>query len=151
VTDLRRASALATALLVVAGCGGGGGRLSHDAYQRELRSAARPLQAALLQPQAPTAGRTAITRRVDEVQHALRRAARRLDGLRAPEDAEDANARLVDGLRTYAAALDAVRAAALGGSAEAIREALDQVSRGTGASDLRRAVGELADAGYQVR
>jgi hypothetical protein len=145
----RRVSALA-AVLLLAACGGGGGRLSHDAYQRELRSVARPLEATLLRPEAPTAGRAAITRRVDEVQQALRRAARRLEALRPPKDAEDANAHLVGGLRQYAAALDAVRAAALGGS-EAIREAKEQVSRSAGATALNRALGELSNAGYQVR
>jgi hypothetical protein len=138
------------AVAVLAACGGGG-RLSHDAYQHELRSVARPLQAALLRPEAPNATRKQIARRVGEVQRALRRAADRLDALSPPHDADEANAHLVAALRKFAAALDGVRSAALGGTAEAIREANDEARRSPGATELNRAVGELTDAGYQVR
>ena len=146
-----KALALALAAVVLlGGCGGGGTRLSHDAYAHELRTIVRPLAATLLRPELANAGRAAITRRVDAVQRALRRAASRLDALRPPKDAAAANRQAVEGMREFAQSLDAVRAAAAGGTAEQLREAKAESSRSPGATKMNRALGELRDAGYRI-
>jgi len=104
----------------------------------------------LLRPELANAGRAAITRRVDAVQRALRRAASRLDALRPPKDAAAANRQAVEGMREFAQSLDAVRAAAASGTAEQLREAKAESSRSPGATKMNRALGELRDAGYRI-
>jgi hypothetical protein len=136
---------------VLAACGGGGDRLSRAAYERELASVARPLQATLLRSEAPNASRAALARRVADVQGSLRRAAARLEVVRPPKDAAGANDRLAAGMREFAQSLDAVSAAARSGTAEEVREAKDAAGRSPGATKMNRALGELRDAGYAVR
>jgi hypothetical protein len=136
---------------VLSACGGGEERLSHAAYDGELASVARPLQATLLRSEAPDTSRAALTRRVADVQGSLRRAAARLEALRPPKDAAGANDRLAAGMREFAQSLAAVSAAARSGTAEEVREAKDAAGRSPGATKMNRALGELRDSGYAVK
>ena len=145
-----RLAVLAGAVALAAGCGGGGDRLSKSAYEQRLRGVARPLNATLARPEPPNPSASRLEARVGRIQAALRRAARELDGLRPPEDAERANDRLAEGMRAFADALDEVRVAARSGRAEAVREASSAASRSAGALEMNHAFGQLQDAGYEL-
>jgi hypothetical protein len=144
----RRLTVFVAAAALAAGCGGGGERLSKSAYEQRLRAVARPLNAVLARPEPSNPSTSRLVRRVGEIQAGLRRAARELDGLRPPEDAERTNSRLVEGMRAFADALEEVRVAARSGRAEAVREASSAAGRS--ALEMNHAFGELADAGYDV-
>jgi hypothetical protein len=133
---------------LAAGCGGGADRLSRSAYEQRLRAIAGPLDATLARPQPANPSASRLVRRVGDIQAALRRAARELDDLRPPKDAERANDRLAEGMRGFADALEDVRVAARSGRDEAVREATSAASRSAGALEMNHAFGELRDAGY---
>jgi hypothetical protein len=139
---------LAGAVALAAGCGGGADRLSKSAYAERLRAISRPLNATLARPEPSNPSASRLVRRIGVIQAALRRAARELDDLRPPKDAERANDRLAEGMQTFADALDEVRVAARSGRPEAVREATSAASRSAGAREMNHAYGELADAGY---
>jgi len=143
------AVAALVAVLVLAGCGGGGnGRLSGAAYERELHAAGDKLSTAQ--------GRLAGARSKDEfksdvsgLQRALRSAAGDLDGITPPMDAEAANGRLVDALRGLADDFGAVRAAADEGIDAAVRSGRQVASRPS-ARAAQQAIAELRRRGYDV-
>ena len=145
-----RVAVLAGAVALAAGCGGGGDRLSKSAYEQRLRAVARPLNATLSRPEPANPSASRLSARVEQIQAALRRAARELERLRPPEDAERANDRLAEGMKGFADALDEVRVAARSGRTEAVREATAAASRSAGALELNHAFGELRDAGYDA-
>jgi hypothetical protein len=143
-----RLAVLAGAAALAAGCGGGADRLSKSAYAERLRAISRPLNATLARPEPSNPSASRLVRRVGEIQAALRRAARALDDLRPPKDAERANDRLAKGMRGFADALDEVRVAARSGRTEQVREASSAATRSAGALEMNHAFGDLQDAGY---
>ena len=141
---------LATGLVVlVAGCGGGGGaRLTKAAYEQKLSDAGKGLAVAgrkLAQAQSKEEFKDDVT----DVQKALDDAADRLDGITPPDDVEGANARLVQGLRGLSHDFDKVKDAADESVDDATRKA-QEVSTGASSREADNAIKEIQRRGYDV-
>jgi hypothetical protein len=141
---------LATAL-AVAGCGGGGSRLSKADYETHLkRDATLAAKALTGASTANGSGTMTYARRIALAQHDMQTAADDLDGLTPPADAVEDTGRLVVGLRFLTRQLGKLHhAAATNDAAEAAN-----VSAAVGSSrELRavdRAVADLKRKGYDV-
>ena len=144
---MRATALLILAVLVVAGCGGGG-RLSKSAYEQKLQSAGRDLVAARAQL-SRSKPKEEFKKGVEAVQDALNDAAGELDGITPPTDAEAANARLVDALRRLAKDWDEVKAAADQSPDAAIAKAR-KVATGQASRDAFQAITEIQRRGYDV-
>jgi hypothetical protein len=141
-------AAVLAAVLALAGCGGGGGRLTVAAYEQKLRAAGEELSAA--QGKLATArSKDEFKTEVSELQRALRAAAGDLDDVTPPADAEAANDRLVDAFRGLADAFDRVRDAADEGIDAAVRAARE-VGSSPSARAAQQAIAELSRRGYDV-
>ena len=133
------------------GCGGSA-RLSHDEYQRELRTTWRATGSAIVK------GRLAVERasnakgaaaRIADIEDGVRDGADRLDELKPPADAEEPNSELVTALRAMADELETIRARS---GDEGLRPRQDfgrQLERLEGVRRVRAALEKLQSAGYQ--
>jgi outer membrane murein-binding lipoprotein Lpp len=149
---VRAAALAAVAGILLAGCGSQKHEpLSKPAYERELRAAIGVLNSDLtkLGPAAEAAPKQ-VAGRIEQIQEAIRGAADRLDKVEPPADIRDAHEQLVDGLRELADEFDESREAAEKGNAEELREAQESLERTASARKLRRAIGRIQDAGYDV-
>jgi soluble cytochrome b562 len=136
-----------------AACGGGSKALTKPQYEQRMRAVIAPLNVQLARLSAAAAAAGSARQaggRIADVQGALRRAADELDAISAPRDVSSDHAEFVAGMREFADELDAARTAAEQGQAEALREAQAQAGRSEGARRLRRALGAIEDAGYDV-
>jgi hypothetical protein len=139
----RAAPHLAAVVLVLAGCGGGGDRLTHDQYERRLDRSLTRLNARILELRANAEA-------LSTLRDALRRTAEELDALAPPDDAAAANDDLVDGLREFAATIDAESQTIAHARGLEAREALSRLARSQGVKDIQRAEGDLRRAGYEL-
>jgi hypothetical protein len=137
----------------LAACGGSS-PMSHDDYQQKLTTIGKQAnqQAAVvlgaifgtkgdlpkLAPQLDQAG-TAIGGYADE-----------LDGLTPPEDAADANAKLVHGFRSAEDVFHQIAAAAKDGNEQKVKSLSDDLTKGDFAKELEAAGRELKQAGYTL-
>jgi DNA-binding transcriptional regulator GbsR (MarR family) len=95
-------------VLLLAACGGED-RLTKEEYEGEVRSLYADVQAAF---QATRVAPAQLPGRIQQAQAELRHAADELEDLTPPEEVEEENEEVVEGLRTYAADLDELHAAA---------------------------------------
>jgi hypothetical protein len=142
------AAALLVAVLALAGCGGGGGRLTAARYEQKLHAAGDELAAAD-RKLAQARSKADFQHGVTEVQHALDAVADDLDRITPPADAEGANDRLVHGLHGLSDDFDAVKKAADRGVDAAV-QAAQQVDNGGFAREVQQAIAELTRRGYDV-
>ena len=141
-------AAVLAAVLTIAGCGGGGGRLTVAGYEQKLHAAGEELSAA--QGKLATArSKDEFKTDVSELQRALRAASDSLHDITPPADAEAANDRLVDAFRGLADDFDRVRDAADEGIDAAVQSAR-QVATGASARAAQQAISELRRRGYDV-
>jgi hypothetical protein len=137
-----RAAALVVAVLALAACGGGD-RLTHDQYERRLDRSLTRLNARIV-------ALGANAKALSQLRDALRTTADELDALAAPDDADDANGDLVEGLREFAATVDAEAPTITHARGAEAREALSRLARSQGVKDIQRAEGDLRRAGYSL-
>jgi hypothetical protein len=146
--------ALAAAAAFALSACGGDSPLSHDEYQQKLNTLGTQAnqQAAVvlgaifaskgdlpkLAPQLDQAG-TSIESYADE-----------LDGLTPPEDAAEANAKLVSGFRAAGDEFHKMADAAKAGDEQKVKDLSDNLEKGQFAKDLQEAGRELSQAGYTL-
>ncbi len=120
-------------------------------HERQLKATIQLLDSELtkLGPAAETAPRE-VAGRIERVQDELRNAAERLDEVEPPAEIRDPHDRLVAGLRELADDLDESREAAEKNDPEELREAQEEPDRAVSARKLRRALGGMQDAGYDL-
>lgn len=138
---------VAASLVLVAGCGGGG--LSKDEYEQEMRTVASDItkastEVASMQADAKPAERAAIIQRQGKL---LAAAADKADGIDPPEDAKSAHDDFVTALHAYAKLLDELADASKSAKATQ-RQAALLSDAGEEVDRLTRASNELAKAGY---
>ena len=138
-----RALALAVAVVGLAACGGGGDRLTHDQYERRLDRSLTRLNARIV-------ALGANAKALSTLRDALRTTADELDALSPPDDADGANDDLVEGLREFAATVDAEAPAITHTRGAEAREALSRLARSQGVRQIQRAEGDLRRAGYSL-
>jgi hypothetical protein len=85
-----------------------------------------------------------------QLRDALRMTADELDALAPPDDADGANGDLVDGLRAFAASVEAESTAIAQARGVEAREALSRLARSQGVKEIQRAEGDLRHAGYKL-
>jgi hypothetical protein len=139
----RAARHLVVLVLVVAGCGGGGGALTHDQYERHVDRSLTRLNARII-------ALSSNAKALPQLRDALRATADDLDALGPPGDAGRANGDLVDGLREFAASVDAESQTIAHARGAEAREALSRLARSQGVKEIQRAEGDLRRAGYKL-
>jgi hypothetical protein len=144
--------ALCVVAVGAAGCGGGGGRLSKDAYRSKLAKISQQVDAAHA-----AVGRDAPkARRVAQVQTVLRRFAAaesrvgdEVSALKAPKDAETANTELARGEHDDAAEIRALLPKL--SKFKSVQQAfgfLQQIGHTKGGQEEDQAVAQLRKLGY---
>jgi hypothetical protein len=138
---------LLVAALVVAGCRHEE-RLTKDAYEQKVRAEYGNVQQAFQATRGVSAEQ--LPARVEAAQRALRRAAGELDDIEPPENVEEENDELVEGMRGYADDLDALREAATARDAAAIEEFNREVSDNESVEQMAEAAEEMKHKGYDL-
>jgi ABC-type transporter Mla subunit MlaD len=154
----RTTTIFATALVALAaGCGGGGDRLSKDAYQQELDAAIQKVEQAFqglgdsLQKVGSGSGSLdQVAGEVGNIQSELNSAADDLDGVTPPEDVEAPHDKLVDGMRSLSDDLEEFKGAIEEGDTGAIDRFAADAQELESVKKLEEATNELKDKGYDV-
>jgi hypothetical protein len=143
-------AALATGL---AACGGSS-PMSHEAYQQkltELTNQANQQAAVVLGAVFASKGDLPkLAPQLDAAGAAIGGYADELDGITPPEDAAEANAKLVKGFRAADEALHEIGAAAKAGDEQKVKSLSDNLERGEFAKELEEAGRMLKAAGYTL-
>jgi hypothetical protein len=144
--------ALGAALALTAVACGGGSPLSHDDYQQKLNTLGRQAnqQAAIVVGSVFGAkgDLTKIADQMDQAGDAIGGYADDLDGLTPPDDAADANAKLVEGFRAAETAFHQMAGAARANDKAKLDTLTKQLTNGDFAKELQQAGAELTKAGY---
>jgi uncharacterized lipoprotein len=148
----RGAATLAVIALVLlaAGCGGGGGRLSKSQYEHRIQKDGQEITTAFKPLNTPP---TSLKQLADELkvgQDKLRQAAGDLDGVKPPKDVEADNTALVKGLRKLADELEDLRKAAAKNDPRLVQKALAGLQKSHALVDARRATDDMKKKGYRL-
>jgi type VI protein secretion system component VasK len=141
----------AVAALAMSACGGGS-PLSHDEYQQKLTTLgtqANQQAAVVLGAIFGSKGDLPkLAPQLDQAADAIDGYAGELDDLTPPDDAAEANGKLVTGFRAAAVVMHDMADAAAASDEQKVRDLSDQLSNGAFAKDLEEAGRELKAAGY---
>jgi uncharacterized lipoprotein len=123
-------------------------RLSKSDYERVVSEAYAPVQAAF----EATRGSTTIelAGKVRAAQAELRGAAERLEEIEPPEEVEEQNEELVEGMRAYADDLGGLLAALRNGDAEAVGEFNREIGENKAVEQMAEAAEEMKFKGYNL-
>jgi hypothetical protein len=144
----RGLATLAVVALGVAGCGGGGSRLSKAEYQQHLTKDARGITKAFVPLTTPPRSLDQFASELKTGASRLRVVANDLDGIKPPRNAEKDNAALVTGLNRLADESSALRSAAEAKDAARLQKGIADLRRQL--VDLRRAAVDLRKKGYSL-
>jgi hypothetical protein len=133
--------ALALVLLAASGCSGEE-RLTKGGYEEAVRAEYANVQAAFESTRG--ASDSELAARIEDAERALRHAAEVLEAKEPPEQVEEENGELVEGMREYAAQLDRL-ARAVG---EGDDLALERFNRGIAQNE---AVEQMAEAAEEMK
>jgi hypothetical protein len=136
--------------LVLAGCGGGGSRLSKSDYEQHLQSDGREITNAFKPLAQPPSSLDALSKELDTGVSKLRDAADDLDGVKPPKEAEKDNDKLATGLRKLADELDSLRNAAEKKDPTLVQKTLDGLRHSHALIDARAATEDLKKKGYNL-
>jgi len=149
-------AALAAAAIATTACSSGGGQLSHDDYQKKITQIAADFKAR----QQDSLGSLQKINSPDDlpkVADSLRTGADQidqvaddLDGINPPDDAADANSKLVSGFRATADALRQLADAAEKKDLQKLQEIGTSFQNSEASKQLNQAEQELKKAGYNV-
>lgn len=147
---------LVVSVAFLAGCGGGGDQLSKQDYQQELDGARTELEASFeelgteLQKAASDSGSLdQAAEQVGQIQDDLRSTADDLDDTTPPEEVEQANDDLVEGLRTLADDLDSFKEAVESGDLGKIRDEAGNLEGLESGKQISEAAEEFEKQGYE--
>jgi len=142
---------LLVAVLLLAGCGGGSSRLSKTDYEQHLHTDAT------LIAKAATNASTAdfntpdqYARRVALAQHDMARAAKDLDTIKPPADAEQDTKQIVAGVRYLANALARLHRAATTSSFTDAQKVSSDIAASPEVKGVATAIKDLKGKGYDV-
>ena len=145
------------ALAFVAGCGGGGDRVSKSGYQKELDSAVQKIEQAFkglgdsLQKVGSGSGSLdAVADEIGNIQDELNSAAGDLAGVTPPDDVEASHDKFVDGMRALSDDLEEFKKAVDDGDTGAIEEFANDADNLESVQTLEEATTELKEKGYEV-
>lgn len=148
---MRRAAGLLTVVVLLAGCGGGSSRLSKTEYEQHLK------QDATLIAKAATNASTAnfgspdqYARRVALAQHDMTTAAKDLDAIKPPADAEEDTKEIVVGVRYLAKALARLHHAATTSSFAEAQKVSTDIAASAEVKGVSSAISDLKRKGYDV-
>ena len=148
---MRAALVLLVAVVLLAGCGGGGSRLSKHDYEQHLK------RAATLIAKAATNASTAdfnspdqYARRVALAQHDMTRAAKDLDTIKPPADAKQDTKSIVVGVRYLAKALARLHHAAKSSSFAEAQKVSSDIAASAEVKGISTAIKDLKGKGYDV-
>jgi len=146
--------AMTAALAVGLVACGGGGPLSHQEYQQKLTTIGNQAnQQAVVVLGAIFGSKGELPKlapQIDQAGNAIGGYADELDGLTPPDDAADANAKLVTGFRAAEGLFHQIAAAAKTGDQDKVRSLTDNLDKGAYVKDLQAAGSELKAAGYTM-
>jgi hypothetical protein len=142
--------ATATIALAVAGCGGGGDRLSKSQYQEHLSSDSEAISKAVKPLITPPRTMEELAGRLKVGEKELNSAADDLDGLKVPSNAAQSNGTLVKGLRTFADELDAFRKAAEKNDPQLLQKSYTELQHSHALVEVRAASADLKKKGYKL-
>jgi phosphoglycolate phosphatase-like HAD superfamily hydrolase len=137
------------ALVGVLTTGCGGDRLSKREYEQKVRSEYADVQQAFLATGA-SLGTPDLAEKIADAQEQLREAAEALEGIEPPENVEEENEEIVEGLREYAEDLDGVREAAERSDQQAIDAFNEQISENEAVEQIAEAAEEMKFKGYDL-
>jgi hypothetical protein len=146
---------LAALALGAAACGGGG-QLSHDEYQQHINQITATFKAQQQQTSAAFGSINSpsdldkIVAPMNAAADAIDKVANDLDGITPPDDAKDANQKLVTGFRGIADTFRELAKAAQQHDVAKLQQVGQQLQSSTAATDLQQAKTELTKAGYTV-
>jgi hypothetical protein len=150
------AAGLVALSLAAAACGGGAGdQLTHAQYQQRLTQITQEFA----KEQRTAFAGLDITNpndikklgdRFRAAGDAIDKVADDLNGVNPPDDAADANAKLVDGFHAVANALRQLASAADDGDLQKLQSLSTQFSKGPAERELEQAASELEKAGYKA-
>ncbi|HEX9374804.1 MAG TPA: hypothetical protein VGB19_00955 [Actinomycetota bacterium] len=147
-------TALVATLAVGLTACGGASKLSHGEYQQKLnaigKDANQQAAGALGAVLGSKGDVTKIAPQLDQAAEAIGGYADELDGLAPPDDAADANEKLVEAFRAAEKVFHEMAAAAKAGDEQKERSLLEQAKTGDFATELREAGRELTKAGYTL-
>jgi hypothetical protein len=152
VRTARTVALALTAIQLLAACGSS--RLSKQVYESKLTVIGRSVQSQMSQIFADASKETVaqVVAAIRAHDRTLRQLADQLDGLNPPADAQADNDRLVQGLRDFAAGLDAFAAAAQRGDVTAVQSFDNEVraNRVPGQVEVQGALTDLMKKGYRI-
>lgn len=140
--------ALATISLLLAGCGGGDGRLSKGEYEEAVRSAYGEVQQAFRETN--VAVTEELAGRVEAAQEQLREAASTLESVEPPEDVVAENTQIAAGMRAYAEDLDRLRNAAERGDQRTIEDFNSRIAQNESVEQIAAAAEAMKFKGYDL-
>lgn len=140
------AGLFACALLPLA-CGGEE-PLSKAEYERLVREAYAPVQLAF-EATRGTPG-SELAGRLEDARDRLRLAAERLEEREPPEEVEEENEELVEGMRAFAADVDRLLASLRDGDAEAVADFNAEIGENEAVGQIAEAAEEMKFRGYDL-
>jgi hypothetical protein len=148
---VRYALGLFVFVLVLAGCGGGSSRLSKQDFETHLkRNATLIAKAATNASTADFNSPAQYARRVALAQRDMTRAAKDLDSIKPPADAEQDTKTIVVGVRYLAKALARLHDAATSGSFAEAQKVSTDIAGSPEVKGVSTAIKDLQRKGYDV-
>jgi hypothetical protein len=147
---MRRLSLLALALILLPAACGGGGRLSKQGYEQQLKAAGKQTQAASSIVGNPSSSRTAFAKQLVTARRQMQAAADRLDGIKPPKDAEADTKAIVATLQFLADEIDKLQQAAARNDKAAAATVTADIQGSKEIAAGERAAADLKRKGYDV-
>jgi hypothetical protein len=142
--------AVAASVALLAGCGGGGGRLSKAQYEQRIQADGRDAQAAVVRAQGSINAPGSLATQLAAARNAVKHAADDLDSIKPPKDAEADNHTIVVGLRTIQTELEKLRAAANKHDVAALQSAASALQGSPEIRAAQQAANDLKKKGYKI-
>ena len=144
---------VAAAALAMSACGGDS-PLSHDEYQQKLTTIGQQANSQAVVVLAAVFGSkgdlTKLAPQLEQAADAMQGYSDELGGIIPPDDAAEANTKLVSGFSAAAGTMHRMADAAKAGDAEKVKDLSDEFEHGDYVKDLEEAGRELKAAGYTL-
>lgn len=139
----------ASAAFLAAGCGGHQ-RLTRSQYEQKVQAIYTDVRQAFSGTSTNVHSLAALAPRVRVAQRELRKAAEQLSKLKPPEEVEEQNNELAEGLKAYSDDLDRLREAALAGDAKRVRAYEESIAENESVKRVEEAAEKMKAKGYNL-